>query len=135
MILHLITDEIFAVSVSQKEAVSKEYMYGLITLPYLGWTLGTLLGSLIGNVLPEIVMDAMCLAIYGMFLAIVIPPAKKSFAVLAVVLASTLFNCIFYYVPLLKNVSSGIAISVCAILAAVIGAIFFPVDNEKEDSQ
>ena len=128
------TDEIFAVA-SAEDEVTPKFFSGLAVFPFFGWTLGTLLGGIIGNVLPAIVMDAMCLAIYGMFLAIVIPPARRSFSVLAVVLAAIALNCIFYYVPLMKNVPSGIAISVCAIVAASFGAIFFPVDDSKEDAQ
>ena len=128
------TDEIFAVA-SAEDEVTPKFFSGLAVFPFFGWTLGTLLGGIIGNVLPAIVMDAMCLAIYGMFLAIVIPPARRSFSVLAVVLAAIALNCVFYYVPLMKNVPSGIAISVCAIVAASFGAILFPVDDSKEDAQ
>ena len=125
------TDEIFAVASREKE-VSTVFFLGLSVIPYVGWTLGTLLGSVIGNVLPEIVMSALCLAIYGMFLAIVLPPAKKSKAVLAVVAIAAAVHCGFYYLPYLKEIPSGISVSVCAIIAALAGAFFFPVKNEKE---
>lgn len=126
------TDEIFAVASSEKE-VSPKFFWGLSIIPHLGWTLGTLLGSLLGNVLPQIVLSALCLAIYGMFLAIVLPPARSSGAVMTVVCISVALNCVFYYVPIIKNVPSGIAISVCAVAAAAVGAILFPVTDEKED--
>lgn len=120
------TDEIFAVASAQNE-VSTRFFAGLAVVPYIGWTLGTLFGSLLGNILPETVMSALCLAIYGMFVAIVAPPAKKSPKLLAVVAFAVALSCAFEYLPLLKAVSDGIAISVCAIAAAVFGALLFPV--------
>ena len=71
------TDEIFAVAVSQKGDVGKKYMWGLILLPVIGWTSGTLFGAIAGNILPAIITAALGLAIYGMFTAIVVPVAKK----------------------------------------------------------
>lgn len=128
------TDEIFAVASTQKELGSKLFA-GLSVMPYLGWTIGTMLGSVLGNVLPDSVMNALCIAIYGMFIAIVAPDAKKSLNLLAVVLLSVVISCIFYYLPLLQSVSSGIAISVCAIIAAVFGALVFPIKEEEADGR
>ncbi len=126
------TDEIFAVASSQKQ-VSASLFAGLSVMPYLGWTMGTLLGSLMGNVLPENIMSALNVAIYGMFIAIVVPDVKKSVKLLLVVLTSIALSFAFYYVPILKEVSSGIAICICAIVAAVLGALVFPV-KEGDDN-
>jgi len=128
------TDEIFAVASTQKELDSKLFA-GLSVMPYLGWTIGTLLGSVLGNVLPNSVMNALCIAIYGMFIAIVAPDAKKSSRLLTVVLLSVGISCAFYYLPLLKGVSGGLAISVCAVIAAVFGALVFPVKEEEKDGR
>ncbi|MBQ7319510.1 MAG: AzlC family ABC transporter permease [Clostridia bacterium] len=125
------TDEIFAVASAEKE-VDARFFLGLSIVPYVGWSLGTLLGGLIGNVLPEMIMNALCLAIYGMFLAIVAPVAKTSRAVLAVVAAAVGLHCLFYYAPLLRDIPSGITISICAIAAALLGALLFPVADEEE---
>lgn len=126
----MMTDEIFAVA-SQEEEVSRSFFAGLSVLPFVGWTFGTLVGALLGNVLPARLMSALSIAIYGMFVAIVVPEMKKGIAVICVVVLSAIFSCLFYYVPGLSHVSGGIAISVCAIAAAVIVAIVFPVaDNE-----
>ncbi len=127
-----ITDEIFAVA-SNEENVSRSFFTGLSLIPWLGWTMGTLLGALLGNILPDSLMSALCIAIYGMFVAIVAPKAKKSKSLLIVVAIALVLSCIFYYTPLLKEISSGITVSVCAILAAVIGAIVFPVKEEAID--
>ena len=129
------TDEIFAVAAAEDE-VDPKFFLGLSVIPYIGWTLGTLLGALIGGVLPAIVMSALCLAIYGMFLAIVAPVARKSRAVLAVVALAGALHCVFYFVPYLHdNVSSGISVSICAIAAAVAGALLFPVKDEDANGE
>ncbi len=127
------TDEIFAVASQEKEISAKTFL-GLSTAPWIGWTLGTLFGSLIGNVLPKIVMCSLCVAIYGMFLAIVIPPAKKSKPILVVVAITAALNCILYYVPYLRDIPSGISISVCAVCASLIGAFLFPITDKEGDS-
>ncbi len=123
------TDEIFAVA-SNEEEVSTKFFAGLTVFPYFGWTLGTLLGAVMGNILPQSIMNALCLAIYGMFIAIVVPKAKASYSMLIVVICAVVLSCLFYYLPVLCHVPSGIAISICAVLAAVLGALIFPV---KED--
>lgn len=125
----MMTDEIFAVASTEKE-VGRAFFAGLSTLPYLGWTLGTLAGALLGNVLPERMMSALSLAIYGMFVAIVVPDMKKEKAVALVVLLAFILSSLFYYVPGLNQISSGLSISICAILAAVVGALLFPVKEE-----
>lgn len=125
----MMTDEIFAVASTEKE-VSRSFFAGLMTTPYLGWSLGTLIGALLGNVLPHRLMSALSLAIYGMFVAIVMPGMKESRAVVMVVLLALVLSSLFYYVPVLSQVSSGLAISICAIVAALAGAALFPVKEE-----
>lgn len=125
----MMTDEIFAVASAEK-SVNTIFFAGLSVLPYLGWTLGTLLGALLGNVLPASVMSALGIAIYGMFIAIVVPEMKGNKSVLMIVLFALAFSSLFYYAPVLKNISSGLAISICAILAALLGAILFPISEE-----
>jgi predicted branched-subunit amino acid permease len=128
------TDEIFAVA-SAEDEVTPKFFFGLSVMPYIGWSMGTLLGGLIGNVLPEFILSALCLAIYGMFLAIVLPPARGSRAILIVVGIAVILNALFYYVPMMKEIPSGISISICAIAAALIGAALFPVPANSEGEQ
>ena len=125
-----ITDEIFAVS-SQEKKISAIMFLGLSTAPWIGWTLGTLFGSLLGNVLPDIIMRSLCVAIYGMFLAIVIPPAKKSRPIVIVIAITAVLSCIFYYLPYLRDIPSGISISVCAICASLIASFLFPTEDKE----
>ena len=126
----MMTDEIFAVA-TQEESVSRSFFAGLATLPYLGWSVGTLLGAILGSILPDQLMSALSLAIYGMFVAIVVPEMKKTRPVLIVVVLAMLLSCAFHYIPFLSSISSGITITIVAISAAVVGAILFPVDEEK----
>jgi predicted branched-subunit amino acid permease len=128
-----ITDEIFAVAMGNRSEVSKQYMYGLILLPVIGWSGGTLLGAVAGSLLPDVVRSALCIAIYGMFLAIIIPPAKKSSSVLKVILIAVALSCCFRYVPFLnKHISGGFAIIISTIAAAAIGAALFPTPEKQE---
>ncbi len=127
-----ITDEIFAVSMGNEKPVSNKYLYGVIILPVLGWTSGTFLGAVAGQVLPQVVISALSLAIYGMFIAIIIPPAKKNKAVLKVIIISVALSCAFKWIPVLSEVSSGFVIIICTVIASVIGAILFPVKEDTE---
>ena len=120
------TDEIFAVASGQPGEVRPVYMYGLITLPFLGWTGGTLLGGLAGTLLPEMLCAVLGLAIYGMFIAIIIPPARDSVGVCAVVVLAAALSCALRYIPIFSGISSGFSIIICAVLASVFGALVFP---------
>jgi predicted branched-subunit amino acid permease len=125
------TDEVFAVSSGQSGAVGKRYMYVLILTPYLGWSIGTLIGAVAGNVLPEIVISALGIAIYGMFVAIVIPVAKKERSVALCVALAIALSCIFTYVPFINKISSGFAIIICTIVASTIFALVAPLPPEN----
>ena len=85
-----ITDEIFAVFTTKPAQLGPKYMYGLMTIPYIGWALGTLVGAAAGMLLPESIRSALGIAIYGMFIAIVVPPAKDNKAVLYVLFGAVL---------------------------------------------
>ena len=126
------TDEIFAVASSQQGAVSRRYLFGLITLPFFGWTGGTLCGALLGAILPARLEEALGIALYGMFIAIVVPAVKRSRPVLMVVVIAALLSCVFYYVPGLNQISSGFTIIICGVVASAIGAVLFPVRDEEE---
>lgn len=125
-----ITDEIFAIASSQKEPVKAVYFYGLMTLPVICWTGGTLLGAVAGSFLPASVLSALGVAIYGMFVAIILPVAKRDAAVAGVALGAAALSCAFTWLPGLQRVSSGFAIIICAVLAAAVGALIRPVEEE-----
>lgn len=127
------TDEIFGVAASRKGTVSGSYFSGLATLPMGGWTFGTLAGALLGGILPAIVQAAFGVAIYGMFLAIIIPQARDDFRYLIVIVIAILLSCGFRYIPLLKQVSSGFSIILCAVIAASVGAWLYPLEPDQEE--
>lgn len=121
------TDEIFAVASAQPGKVNHIYLYGLMAMPYLGWSLGTLIGAVAGQLLPVFVRTALGIAIYGMFLAIILPPARKEHPVRVVVVAAVAMSLCFRYIPALSQVSSGFVIIICAVAASTLGALLFPV--------
>ncbi len=125
------TDEVFAVAAS-KDRVSKKYMLGLILTPYIGWSAGTALGAIAGNILPAIVISALGVMIYGMFIAIVVPPAREDKHVLFCVLIALVLSCLFRYIPLLSKVQTGFVIIICSVIASTVAALLFPVSEEKE---
>ncbi len=126
------TDEIFAVSSSRPDAVSKSYMYGLAILPYIGWTLGTLLGALAGDILPDNVTSALGITIYGMFIAIVVPVMRAEKATAVCVLLAVGLSCLFRFVPFLNRVSSGFVIIICAVAASALLAWLRPIPEDRE---
>ncbi len=126
------TDEVFAVAMSHNKDLTIKYMLGLQIPSILGWTLGTAVGAIACNILPASLCTALSIALYGMFIAIVIPVAKKSRPVMVVVLIALLLSCIIYYVPVLDFVSSGIAIIICTVSASAVGAWLFPIKDDKE---
>lgn len=127
-----VTDEVFAVASGKGEELPARYMYGLILLPYLFWSGGTAVGAVLGSILPEMIRSALGIAIYGMFIAIVIPPSKKNRGVLFTVIVAAVLSCIVYYVPFLSFISSGISIIICTVIAAALGAALFPREVREE---
>ncbi len=123
-----ITDEIFAVCAGQEEPVTPRYMYGVISVSVAGWVLGTFLGALLGEILPASVTAALGLMLYGMFIAIIVPPAKKHRSVLAVVLIAAGMSVLCKY--LLPMLTSGFSIILCAAAASALGALLFPREEE-----
>lgn len=127
-----ITDEIFAVAASQPGEIGSQYFLGLSVLPYIGWTAGTLTGAVCGNILPASMTEALGLAIYGMFIAIVVPVVKQDSRMLKMVLLAILFSCCLYYIPGLNQISGGFAVIICAVAASTVGALCFPIEEQEE---
>lgn len=129
-----LTDENYAVAMRRQFEVSFSYFMGVAVVSFSGWVVGTLLGALAGNILPESLLSAFGIALYGMFIAIVIPPCRTSKAIAVVVLTAIGLSCLFYYTPYLNRLSSGWAVIICGITSSVIGAIFFPVKDNDDRS-
>lgn len=126
-----ITDEIFAVASSKPVKLNKKYFYGLVILPYVGWAVGTLIGATAGNVLPSQITGALGIALYAMFIAIIIPPSIKTKGVFPAVIFAAAISCAFYYIPALSGVSQGISVIISALVSATVTAFLFPVKKEE----
>lgn len=127
------TDEIFAISAMQKNPLAPSFMYGAMALAIPGWVLGTWVGAMAGSLLPSYLMSALGVAIYGMFIAIIVPPAKRDPAVLTAVILAMVLACLFHFLPLLNRVSGGFVIIICTILAAGLMAWLKPIEEEPDD--
>ncbi len=133
LVAFLNTDELFALAMSRQEKLTIPYLLGLGLLPVIGWTTGTLMGALAGSVLPEMIRSALGVMLYGMFIAIVVPPARKERPVLATVGLALILSCLFTWCPGFKNVSSGISIVVCTLVSAGVCAWRFPIREEAAE--
>ena len=125
------TDEIFALAMAYERPLNFPFMMGLGLTPILGWVGGTLMGALAGSVLPVAIRTALGVMLYGMFIAIVIPPAKEEKPILAAVVLALVFSCLFTWVPVLNRISAGISIVICTVAAAAICAALFPIADEE----
>ncbi len=121
-----ITDEIFGVA-SSKHRIYPPYMYGLVLMPFAGWTMGTFLGAFAGEILPDALKASLGIAIYGMFIAIIIPPAKKERGVLLSIITAVAFSLSFYYIPVFDFITEGFSIIICAIVGAAVAAFAKPI--------
>jgi predicted branched-subunit amino acid permease len=126
-----ITDEIFALCIARDRNVTAGYMGGIIVISAAGWILGTFLGAAAGSILPSAITDAMGIMLYGMFVAIFLPAAKRDHRVCIVVLAAVLLSCLFHYV--IRSVSGGFSVIICALAAAFLGALLFPITDEDDE--
>ena len=134
-----LSQKIDNVSVSRPGRITPWYSYGVMALAAPGWTLGTFLGVVSGNILPDRIVSALSVALYGMFIAIIIPPARDNRIIGTIVLISMAASFLFTKAPMLCQISSGFRIIILTILIAGIAAYFFPVKEEtnpedKEDS-
>lgn len=130
-----ITDEIFGVASQKDGGLKASYMFGLIAGPYLGWASGTFAGAYASYLLPQSLRDALGIALYGMFLAIVVPQAKRGAKFALVIGIAVLLSCCFQWIPGLNSLASGWAVIICAIIAAAVGAVLFPIAKPQEGDQ
>lgn len=127
------TDEIFAVASSGNEPRGRRYFLCLIIPAVIGWVLGTALGATSGELLPTIVVTALSVAIYAMFIAIVVPVAKCHLGTLLCVLAAAVCSSLFHYLPLLSGLPSGFVIVILAVVISALFALLFPISPEGEE--
>lgn len=127
-----ITDEVYGVAISEDKKVEASYFFGLMLLPIIGWTLGTAIGAFGANFIPDRLLIALNIALYAMFIALIIPPAKKSKEIALVVGIAIILSCIFYYVPYIKEIGLGFKTIISTIIASIIGALVFPIKETEE---
>lgn len=127
-----LTDETFGVEIAEPGYIEPVFCYGLFILPILGWSSGTAVGILMGELLPESIVNALSVALYGMFVAIIIPPAKKNKAVAIGVLLSFALSFLASRLPVISQWSSGVRTLILTIVITAAIAFFFPVKEEKE---
>lgn len=125
-----VTDEVFAVSMQRRSELTFSYMLGLILTPILGWTGGTILGAVATALLPETLTDAMGIALYGMFIAIIVPPAREQKSVLVAVILAIIASYAFNYLPLLSVFSGGWSVIIITIVVSALAAYLFPIPEE-----
>ena len=129
-----VTDEIFAVASTRKGLLTFPYMMGLGCLPWIGWTLGTALGAFAGALLPAALSAALGIAIYGMFMAIIVPPAVEDRGVLLAVFAAIALGLVLRYLPLFSFLSEGFVIILSAVFGACMAAWLKPVQAGEGDA-
>ena len=125
-----VTDEIFGLTVSVPEKLNPAYMYGMVLVASPAWVLGTYFGVLFGNILPANIVSALSVGLYGMFIAIIIPPARKNH----IIAISMIISCIFSYAPVISSISSGTRIIILTVIISLAAAILFPVKEENARS-
>lgn len=128
-----ITDEIYAVSMSRKTDLSAAYMAGLIIPPILGWTGGTLVGSVATEFMPDMLADAMGIALYGMFIAVIVPPSKENRNILATVIMAIVLSVAFTYLPYVSALGSGWAVIIITVAVSGIAATLFPIEEDGNE--
>ena len=126
-----ITDEIFAAAIQTDGTIKRSYFGSLIILPVIGWTAGTFLGAFLGNILPVMLTNALGVALYGMFIAVVVPKAREDFHVLFAVLIAVAISMALKYIPVFSFISGGFGIIICAVAASAVGALVFPVKEDE----
>lgn len=130
-----VTDEIFGLSIMSEGRLDPKYTYGLIAISAPSWAIGTYLGAVMGSVMPTGVLSAMNLALYGMFIAVIVPPAKKDKTIAVVIAVSMLSSLMFSVLPGLREISSGIVVIILTVVISLATAILFPVCGDKKEKK
>lgn len=135
LVAYGVTDEIFGISIGSGRMLNPFYTYGAISVAAPSWTLGTFLGVVSGNVLPARVLNALNVALYGMFIAVIVPPARKQKVLAGLVAVSMAASLLFTLLPVVSQISTGMRIIILTVLVAGAGAILFPVEEAEEKEE
>ena len=130
-----VTDELFGITIARPGSLNPYYTYGAILLAAPAWAIGTALGIIAGNLLPLRAVSALSVALYGMFLAIIIPPARKSRVVAALVAISFALSFVCNYLPGISALSEGTRTILLTVLISSAAAVLFPVNPEEQEAK
>lgn len=128
-----VTDELFGISIARPGYLDPYYFYGAMLLAIPCWATGTFIGVIAGNILPLRLVSALSVALYGMFLAVIIPPARKNHVVAVLVIISFIISFLTVKIPVIKEISSGTRIIILTVIISGIAALLFPVSDPKEE--
>ena len=127
-----VTDEVFGVSISAPGQLNPFYTYGAISLACPGWAIGTCLGVIVGNILPASLVSALSVGLYGMFIAIIVPPARKNRVLAGLIVISMAASLLFAKVPPMSGLSTGMRVIILTVVLSAAAAILFPVKEEDD---
>ncbi len=130
-----VTDEIFGVSIAQPEPLDPVFTYGCFLVSTAGWTGGTFVGAILGDVLPLGVLSALSVALYGMFVSVFVPAAKKNRVVLSLIAISFVLSTAATYLPLVSAIPEGIRVIVLTVVISLLAAILFPIDKKDKEEK
>lgn len=127
-----VTDENYAVAMSNTGKITAIYYFGIMSCSFIGWVFGTVLGAILGNIFPASIMSAFGIALYAMFIAIIVPPATSNKSILVLILISIAFSCVCYFVPYLNRIGEGWVIIIGSIICTSIISYFRPIKQDEE---
>lgn len=125
-----LTDELFAISLARPGFLNPFYFYGAAVISIPSWAVGTALGAVAGDIIPEMLVNALSVALYGMFLVVIIPPAKKNKIIAVLIAVCFALSYAFQKIPIFAGISSGTKIIILTVIISVAAALFFPVKEE-----
>lgn len=130
-----VTDEIFGIAVARKNPLNPMYNVGAMSVACPGWVLGTALGGVVGEILPSVVSSSLSIALYAMFLAIIIPPARSDRTVAVLVFLSMVLSFLFTKIPFLSSVSTGMKVIILTVALSAVAAWLFPIADEDTEEK
>ena len=128
-----VTDELFGINIGRPGYLNPYYYYGAALAAVPSWATGTAVGIIAGNMLPSRIVSALAVALYGMFLAVIIPPARKHKIIFALVLCSFIASLVANLWAPLAELSGGTRIIVLTVTISAIAAYFFPADEHCKE--
>ncbi len=128
-----VTDEMFGASIARHDKVSHWYYFGMMAVAVPCWSLGTVLGVLVGSILPPLAVAALSVSLYGMFMAVIVPEAKRNLTVMGVIAVSFVLSFLSTAVPFIKEIPNGTMIIILTVAISTVAALLFPIKVEEDE--